>query len=158
MNTDISFSAGLFPAHSTEFFRVFVRLEYTLKSMGYAGSDRVGGVVPDWDKFANEQLGRKFFEHVVSSSRANTWIGDPPKRQILDDRGKLEFSEAVAVTNVQELFGAVRRVRNNLFHGGKSGDPDQSRNNVLILESIYVLGEILKFVAPEFKMRFEGRY
>ena len=85
-------------------------------------------------------------------------IGDPPKRQILDDRGKLEFSEAVAVTNVQELFGAVRRVRNNLFHGGKSGDPDQSRNNVLILESIYVLGEILKFVAPEFKMRFEGRY
>jgi hypothetical protein len=58
---------------------------------------------------------------------------------------------------VQELFVAVRRVRNNLFHGRKSGDPDEDRNANLISEAIAVLIEALKR-CEDLRAHFEGRF
>ena len=69
----------------------------------------------------------------------------------------LGWDEVKPVENCQELFGALRRVRNNLFHGGKSGDVDHDRNDELIENSVHILIEALKCHA-DVRLRFEGKY
>ena len=46
--------------------------------------------------------------------------------------------------SIQELIAALNGVRNNLFHGGKSGDPDGDRNADLIRAALYLVDQILK--------------
>ncbi|MEY9625053.1 hypothetical protein [Sinorhizobium fredii] len=41
--------------------------------------------------------------------------------------------------SVQALFGMVRRVRNNLFHGGEYFDDNAKRNQALVQESITIM-------------------
>ncbi len=64
--------------------------------------------------------------------------------------------------NADELFVAVRRVRNNLLHGGKAGDPDYDpdepdRNEKLIREAQWVIEQAL-LQMEEVKDHFEGNY
>jgi hypothetical protein len=64
--------------------------------------------------------------------------------------------------NTQQLLEAICMVRNNLFHGGKSGDPDADysdprRNQNLIAESQWVLGLALER-HDDVRFAFEGRY
>ena len=66
------------------------------------------------------------------------------------------------VAIVHELFAAVRRVRNNLVHGGKSGDPeydpdDPCRNEKLIREAQWIIEEALHQM-EDVKIHFEGQY
>lgn len=103
------------PASAISLFAVFSRFECALKRSGYHHGN--GDAHANWDKFANS-LGKDFFEEVSSSGNANLLIGTPPKKQVVDG-DDLDWQAVGKVTNVQELFVSVRRVRNNLFHGGK---------------------------------------
>lgn len=58
-------------------------------------------------------------------------------------------------TNIQSLADAVKRVRNNLFHGGKAGDQDSDRNDELEKESILFLLEAIA-VDETFRKTFEN--
>jgi hypothetical protein len=64
-------------------------------------------------------------------------------RQIVKD-GELSWKDAEAVKDIWSLFLAVRRVRNNLFHGGKLPQPigpipDVSRDQKLLAQTLGVL-------------------
>ena len=144
------------PADAVHFFKVMMRLEYALKATGFAemNGDRLEIC---WDRFANERLGKALFETIRDSGKANTLISQPPSHQVIDAGGDLTFRPAAQVMSVQDLLGALRRVRNNLFHGGKSGDVDHDRNDTLIVESIYVITEIL-LVDDVLRTEFEGKY
>jgi hypothetical protein len=74
----------------------------------------------------------------------------------------LSFDSMERPKNTQQLLEAVCMVRNNLFHGGKSGDPDADysdphRNEKLIAESQWVLGLALER-HNDVRFAFEGRY
>lgn len=80
---------------------------------------------------------------MVAEGIAPTLLGEPPKRQTLVGTS-LDWEKCPAPSNATELLAAVTRVRNNLVHGGKSGDPDSDRNDRLIAESIAVMLAIVR--------------
>ena len=144
------------PKGATVLFKIMMRFEYALKDAGFISNHANGAVKVDWDSFANHGLSRQFFGIVNSSGFAKTLITNPPSRQIVRF-GCLDFDDAASPTDNQQLIGAVCRVRNNLFHGGKSGDRDHERNDELISDAIYVIEEAIKS-HTEVKFRFEGKY
>lgn len=134
------------PAGGQEFFLIFTRCEYALKASEYFLEAR-DHVKADWDTLALE-LGAEFLDHVRRSGRATTLLDVPPKKQVVAD-GRLAWREVPPVRSPVDLFHAVRRVRNNLVHGGKAGYPDEDpahneRGRVLISEARWVLLEALE--------------
>jgi len=125
-------------------FKVFMRLEFALKDAGYVVAGQRQTTEVQWDRYANEKLGSAFWNKIKEATSSAALIETPPKRQIVDQEGNLAWEEAAAVESVQELVGALRRVRNNLFHGGKSGDPDAERNARLYAASLYIIDQILR--------------
>lgn len=142
------------PADAVRFFKIMMRLEYALKAIAFARMSR-DALEICWDRFANERVGAGLFKTIRDSGRANTLIDEPPSHQVIDTSGTLDFRPAGQVQSVQELLAALRRVRNNLFHGGKSGDVDHNRNDALIAEAIYVITEIL-LADDQLRAKFEG--
>jgi len=87
---------------------------------------------------------------VRVSGKVTTLLGKPPKKQVIKD-GALGWEMMSAIRTANDLFLAVRRVRNNLFHGGKypiRPEPDMSRNQTLLREATRVL-EIALDVSPD---------
>ena len=125
-------------------FKCMMRLEFAVKEAGYVRRGKNDAAEIDWDRYANEALGSGFWQRVREVEIVKPLIETPPKKQIVDVSGKLGWMDAAAVSSVQDLIGAVRRVRNNLFHGGKSGDPDAERNEKLYAASLKVIDLILK--------------
>jgi hypothetical protein len=109
-----------------EFSIVFSRFEYALKrTPPYAAGDEKG-VKADWDKFAKDhdalfaQDTDKELKVAVGYLQSH-----PPEKQILRDN-KLGWQHVCQqdVPPLQNLLLSVRRIRNNLFHGGKFPIPD----------------------------------
>lgn len=149
-------AANSVPAGAEELFRIISRFEFALKEMGFAKPGRNGEADLCWDNFANECLGQDFFQNIKDSKIAPTLLNQPPSVQVIANRS-LSWKDGTPPKSVQELLGAVRRVRNNLFHGGKSGDRDAQRNAALISDAIAVLIEALK-ACDDIRYLFEGRY
>ena len=150
-------AANKLPERGDELLKVFSRFEYALKEIGYAESGYCNDKASvNWNRFVNECLGRDFFEHISTENLAPTLLWKPPSLQTVEDNN-LKWRETHPPTNIQELFGAVRRVRNNLSHGGKSGDPDANRNAMLVSEAIAVLLEALR-ACDDLRYPFENRW
>lgn len=149
-------AANRLPPRGDELLRVFTRFEYALKDGGYGKAGRKNVVEADWDRFASKELKAPFFAAVTAKALAPTLMTNPPSRQVLQG-GTLGWDTVAPPANVTELMGAVRRVRNNLVHGGKSGDKDSDRNDSLIAEAIEVLLEALRTHA-DLKAIFERRW
>ena len=102
-----------------KFFKVFSRFEYALKAAGFHKGE--GPAEANWDMFAaaiEPQLG-----HVTSRSVNGAiafLLAEPPKKQFIGATG-LEWKVVPASQGspAKDLFAYIRRVRNNLFHGGK---------------------------------------
>ncbi len=145
------------PSESDRLFKVMMRLEFALKEIGCGRRGRGQVAEVDWDKFANERLGKKFFDEIKASGKAITLMEQPPKRQVINEQKSLSWEKVGAASNIQDFVGALRRVRNNLFHGGKSGDPDRDRNDALVKDALFAVDAILQYDS-ELQMMFEGKY
>ena len=133
------------PHAAVTLFAVFSRFECALKRSGYHYGD--GDAKPNWEKFA-AALGPDFFDEVRNQGIAQVLIDNPPKKQVVQN-GYVDWQPATQATNTTELFVYIRRVRNNLFHGGKypSGPVrDMSRDQELLLQSVAVLELALRHV------------
>jgi len=127
---------------ASELFRVFAQFEYCLKATGYCVEGAGDGANPDWQRFARElsalteETGADVIEAVSHILR------HPPRKQVYVG-GALQWRDAApAAENENDLILLyVRRVRNNLFHGGKFNgrffDPERSRK--LLQHSITIL-------------------
>ena len=127
---------GRFPDIAYEFMETFARFEDGLKRSRFLKNKR--NAEADWDAFARS-LDKSFFEGVRKAPEAVTLVGIPPK--ILDN--SLSWVDGEPVTDAVTLFRALRRARNNLFHGNKFiGDPaEDGRDKKLLMESLWVLNE-----------------
>lgn len=144
------------PPRAVELFAVMSRIEFALKENGWGKASRDGAVEVSWDRYANKQLGPKFLAALQDKAVCPTLLSRPPSLQILAGES-LDWEERPAPTSVQDLIGAVRRVRNNLFHGGKSGSPDRDRDEKLVGEALAVLESVLGW-DYDLQLRFQGDY
>ena len=130
------------PEDAIRFFKIMMRLEYALKNLGFA--QQTGKLLRvDWSRYANEVLGAAFLQEIESRKLLTVLLDEPPSYQVLLGNAELSWDEADPIKTTKDLLQAVWRVRNNLFHGGKSGHPDQNRNDGLIADSIMVISIIL---------------
>jgi hypothetical protein len=100
-----------------EFFAVFSRFEFVMKENGFVqrGQDRAH---PDWDRFARETASSLRIAPGSDAAAAVEYLsGDPPLVQMRNLSWQMAPLEGQ--TRVEQALHAVRRVRNNLFHGGK---------------------------------------
>ena len=130
------------------FFLAFSRFEYALKRAGFLRKEKIPKAEADWDRFSQEN--NAAFERLFKSQRLQSacdfYDKNPPKKQIYKD-GTLDWGEAPQQnpTYLLNLLRMVRRVRNNLFHGGKFSslitEPARDRN--LIKNSLTILKDCL---------------
>lgn len=127
------------------FFKLFAQYEYALKVMAYANAGKQKQAEVDWDRFANEVGVAVMNIDEPEIIQARQYILDhPPKRQVWVN-GAVDW-EAIPNNerSPQILFSHIRRVRNNLYHGGKFNgrwiDPDRSHelisNSLLLLQTL----------------------
>jgi hypothetical protein len=127
------------------FFIIFSRFEYALKRAEFV----TASAQPGWDQFAKAHR-KDFAPDKTTSLKAacEYFESSPPRKQICDSK-KLSWSPQIKRTNEPRLawlLCMVRRVRNNLFHGGKypiAYDGEPSRNRLLLRHAITVLDACL---------------
>lgn len=142
-----------------EFFRRFARMEYALKSAGFHKRNR-GYVQADWERFA-KSIEKDFTAKSVGGSVSESIksiLSDPPKKQDLNGE-KLVYVQSLANgSDCEKVLMYIRRVRNNLFHGGKcdrNGWFSPQRSEELMRHGLCVLDLCLK-LCPRVKKEFDG--
>ncbi len=142
---------------ATEFFSTFSRFEYSLKASGFNNGD--GPAEANWSLFA------KAMEHFVSeppnpevAEAIASILSNPPKKQFVTG-GKMEWREIKPTSNSQAdaLFQYIRRIRNNLFHGGKFNGHwfEPERSELLLRASLTVLVSAVETV-PAVRDAYRG--
>jgi hypothetical protein len=136
-----------------EFFLRFARFEFALKASGYAdGDDR--RVDPAWERFARDitvNFDRQ--RSMELDSACEYYLLHPPNKQVLVN-GSLAWSTALPIDLAREtelLIALVRRVRNNLFHGGKYNaalHEETARSEALLRGGLQILEECLRVSGP----------
>lgn len=132
-----------------EFFLTVSRIEYALKNAGYFERARHGGAQPDWNRFAREIAPQFEIDAYDELQQACLYyITQPPDEQVVRD-GRVVWSAAPPRkdTEFERILFLVKRVRNNLFHGGKSnpqGSEEANRNTLLIQFGLVILNEALR--------------
>ena len=143
------------------FFVTFARFECALKDAGFFVK-RDGDAEADWDAFANSLRGKLESKRTPELADAIDYLTNhPPRKEVVAARelswaplshGKGESTEAW-------FLRLVRRIRNNLFHGGKGRYPygpvpEPSRDSKLLYCGLVVLSECLS-LSPEVERAFK---
>jgi hypothetical protein len=142
------------------FFVTFSRFEYALKAAGKAKAGAGDAAEANWQE-VEEALRHADAERVSRvRAKAGILLTDPPRKQVFTD-GQLNWRSAgPAGDEAQNLVAAVKRVRNNLFHGGKyspEGTYLSARSVELVRCVRAVLEELLQLPAlNDVAGRFHG--
>lgn len=142
-------------------FKTFARFEYALKATGFHNGD--GKAQPNWRDFAlSIEAQLKTPQTSELQEAINFILKHPPKKQVIKN-GLLEWDAAKPSTdsNADLILLYVRRVRNNLFHGGKFNGhwfaPERSekllRNSIIILEECLEASPQVKKVYDQKKIK-----
>lgn len=130
-----------------KFFATFSRFEYALKRANFRKPGAKNEPAdPDWDAFALKiaaSFGNRRQKDGALDVAIDVLVADPPKKQTHDMRW-------IAVEPQGDPAGApnvllmVRRIRNNLFHGGKARAVHEvERDNILVKNALVVLDHAL---------------
>jgi hypothetical protein len=127
----------------TRFFYFFSKLEHALKRNEFLIKNQADAKA-DWDTFA-DKLGNEFFQKIKAEHDIQILFKVPPRKQI-NNAGTLDWKDEASPQNVKDLFVALRRVRNNLFHGGKypyAPVEEPSRNDKLLRACLFVMESVI---------------
>ncbi|MEX1180418.1 MAG: hypothetical protein WEB63_06345 [Cucumibacter sp.] len=125
------------PALARTFFATFSRFEFALKRGGFAAGEIGKAASANWDKFAEKLDEGGFLKKIEAAPQAAIFFTRPPKRLTVIVGGEVDFEEMAVAVNAQQLLEAVRRVRNNLFHGEKTYIDDRDKD--LMTAGLFVL-------------------
>ena len=142
-----------------EFFLTFARAEFALKNSGFVkGNERE--VSADWDGFTasiKSSFTKDKSDDLVQA--VNYILDNPPMKQVLR-KNTLMWEANVPdgnLTEIEVLIWLVRRIRNNLFHGGKHNIAlfeDTERTTRLLKSSLIIIQECL-LLAPHVKTTYD---
>jgi len=130
---------------ATDFFHVFARFEYALKTVGYYKNQE--DAKPNWDKFAIEL--EDIFQNPSPGKFAdavNYFKENPPKKQIINSNNELGWALIEPSSYLADkILIYVKKVRNNLFHGGKASTIPllEPRDEKLLKHSLVILKKCL---------------
>jgi hypothetical protein len=127
------------------FFKLFAQYESRLKENGFFKADPKGNIYVDWDRFANEIVGKDYRVKLTAVSEAVEYIlNTPPKKQSHDSGRIIWIDVPNTEKSVQILFSHICRVRNNLFHGAKFNGTwnDPERSELLLKHSLDILSDM----------------
>ena len=119
-----------------EFFFWFSRFEAALKETGFLKNDAEGSKAePNWESFV-----KKYAETYVPTKSGKELIALAPERQIVGVGKTLSWRPVGIEDCKTELCKIVRMlttIRNNVFHGGKSGGAgwDQPNRTEALLDA-----------------------
>lgn len=113
-----------------ELFVIFARFEFALKECGFLSGTCGKDAKANWDVFAGDTALSDLLTAVSGDLDVKELIEKPPKKQIIvcGHNGekswdwKTDSGPADTSPSNSKLLLAVRRVRNNLFHGAKQGE------------------------------------
>lgn len=139
-------------------FQVFSRTEFALKAAGYNHGD--GTAKANWTTFALEVEGlvanppNQDLQDAISF-----FFNAPPKKQVIVG-GVIQWKEdskPPSKSQADNLLIYVRRVRNNLFHGGKFNGHwfEPERSEPLLRHSVTVLTACVESV-PAVRKAYHG--
>jgi hypothetical protein len=125
-----------------EFFAVFSRFECALKCCGYVTGREGKEAKPDWDKYADDLEKDSKLKKEIEEEAAKYILVEKPKKQIKKGK-KLDWDDKADESGLKLIFILIRRVRNNLFHGGKYkcqiSPYDKRRDEKLIRTCLIIL-------------------
>lgn len=131
---------------SFDFFYWYSRFEFVLKEHGFLKFEEAGArAEPSWEKFRE-----KFKNQYVVTQAGSKLLELHPKRQIVGTGRRLDWKPTGidhCNTDLCRVIAMLSTIRNNLFHGGKSGDievDDIKRNVLLLTNGKVVLDELAK--------------
>ena len=130
---------------ATDLFRTFARFEYALKAAGFHNGN--GGAEANWRDFAVSVSAHFDDPQDEGFKEAIAYILEhPPNKQLVED-GELIWDAVVPQTDLHSdrVLIYVRRVRNNLFHGGKFNGHwfEPQRSAELLRHSLTILNACL---------------
>lgn len=130
------------------FFKLFAQYEWALKAMGHVFAHRqTGAAMGDWNSFCNASGAQVLTLQQADARAAIEYLfTTPPKLQVYVD-GKLDWRPVSGGPHTaQALFGHIRRIRNNLYHGGKFNGVwlEPERNGELIRHALAILASLLE--------------
>lgn len=142
---------------ASKLFHVFSRTEYALKASGFNNGN--GAAEANWRNFA---LAVEDLVATPSSPKLKEaisfFLNAPPKKQIIVG-GVIQWEVSEPQTNSQadRLLVYVRRVRNNLFHGGKFNGHwfEPERSEPLLRHSLTILTACVEAV-PTVREAYHG--
>lgn len=142
---------------AVELFKTFARFEYALKHSGFHKGE--GSAEPNWFNFALSIESHLQNSQTLELREAiDFMLQHAPKKQVIRN-GLLEWEINVPSTNSNAdlILLYVRRVRNNLFHGGKFNGRwfDPERNENLLRRSLIILKACLD-ASPQVKQAYHG--
>lgn len=131
------------------FFLLFSKFECALKHDGYLKTQN-GKAEANWHSFAASTgvTLEVLLEQASVSEEVRYLVKEPPMVQIVKN-GVLVWEKVQKPTHLNELIDCIKRVRNNLFHGGKyscSEFDHPPRSHRLILSCLVVLKELSKYL------------
>lgn len=98
---------------------------------------------PDWDRFARDAAGRIAFDEGSRIAEALQYLNTCPP-QVQTAALGWETREIPGNTAVERAFQVARRVRNNLFHGGKhTPESEPGRDEKLVRCVLLIMYEFL---------------
>lgn len=153
----VDYSKAKLLAHETRFVAIFMRFEFALKAAGFCNKEAKYTKV-DWAEL-DKALGEEFFFCEKTQTVAKLLISEPPKKQIITG-GNLDWKDwENRPRKTSDLITAVCGVRNNLLHGGKHSDEDDSeRNKILINEALEVIELMLCRLDHGVRAHFEDKF
>ncbi len=138
-------------------FYVFSRTEYALKAAGYNNGD--GPAEGNWQRFALAVEGLIANPTSPELREAIDFILNAPPRKQMIVGGNIQWALLEPNTNssADKLLQYVRRIRNNLFHGGKFKGHwfEPERSEPLLRHSLVILSAVVE-AAPEVREAYDG--
>lgn len=148
-----------------KFFLTFSRFEFALKNAGFYKKceSTQYDAKPDWETFASsvkEQFQKQNDKQNDNDSfkvACYNICDKPPRKQIIINE-TLEWqnnSTQKPNSDINQILIYVRRVRNNLFHGGKCEiASDKKRDKELLQDSLIILNGCLK-LSKDVKVKYD---
>ena len=139
-----------------QFFKAFSRFEFALKVNGHFQYPTGNRSDPGWSSFY-----QKYEEDYQLCTWEMELLENLPKLQKKDCEGNLTWknlSFKSDATELSQLILAIKTMRNNLFHGGKCGDPDwdtPERIKFLLQRGLKTLSH-LKDLDDDIREKFDG--
>lgn len=140
-----------------EFLYFFSRFEFALKANGFLKKEEVGQPAEaGWQKFRE-----RWEEQYTITDAAKALIAANPKKQVVSADGVLGFApiKLEGLSPLGQVIANCQSIRNNLFHGGKSGPKgfdSPERTKELLPLVLAVLGELA--ISCDLNNDYTGRY